>query len=337
MKINAPSPPKINRVQTCRRCRRPLNFSLFPKTNSPIFGEDVGVIDICGQCVTEYLKEKDYSWEEVDRLCRYADIPFIPREFERIKKMNPDGAFLTYSELFSKEEYKGLDWKIYNDKFLELEKAGTLEDELPLIADDKRRQLQEKWGANYDDEALRYLEKLYNGILATQNVNGVLQGDQALKLCRISYEIDSRIREGADFDKVLASYDKLAKVAEFTPKNVKNINDFDTMGELIKWFEKKGWKNNFYDGATRDIVDETIKNIQSFNQRLYINESGIGDEISRRIEALKSTKELEDNYSLNSDFVQDEYENDGYKALFKEDDFNVDFDGEGGESNESKT
>ena len=136
--------------------------------------------------------------------------------------MNPDGAFLTYSELFSKEEYKGLDWKIYNDKFLELEKAGTLEDELPLIADDKRRQLQEKWGANYDDEALRYLEKLYNGILATQNVNGVLQGDQALKLCRISYEIDSRIREGADFDKVLASYDKLAKVAEFTPKNVKS-------------------------------------------------------------------------------------------------------------------
>jgi molybdopterin converting factor small subunit len=77
----------------------------------------------------------------------------------------------------------------------------------------------------------------------------------------MSYEIDCRIREGADFDKLLASYDKLVKTAEFTPKNVKNINDFDSVGELIKWLEKKGWRNKFYDNVTRDVVDETIKNI----------------------------------------------------------------------------
>jgi hypothetical protein len=93
----------------------------------------------------------------------------------------------------------------------------------------------------------------------------------------MSYEIDNRIREGTDFDKLLASYDKLVKAAEFTPKNVKNINDFDSVGELIKWLEKRGWKNKFFDGVTRDIVDETIKNFQNFNQRLYTNESGIGE------------------------------------------------------------
>jgi hypothetical protein len=81
----------------------------------------------------------------------------------------------------------------------------------------------------------------------------------------ISLELESRIRAGVDFDKLLSSYDKLVKVAEFTPKNVKNANDFDSVGELIKWLEKRGWKNKFYDGVTRDVIDETIKNIQNYN------------------------------------------------------------------------
>ena len=98
------------------------------------------------------------------------------------------------------------------------------------------------------------------------------------------------------------------------------------MGELIKWFEKKGWKNKYYDDVTRDIVDETIKNFQSFNQRLYVNESGIGEEISRRIEALKQTKQMEDNlYDINKEYDLDEYENSGFDELMN-DEFNPEVD-----------
>jgi len=42
---------------------------------------------------------------------------------------------------------------------------------------------------------------------------------------------------------LLGSYDKLVKIAEFTPKNAKNANDFDSVGELFRWLEKRGWKN----------------------------------------------------------------------------------------------
>jgi hypothetical protein len=197
---------------------------------------------------------------------------------------------------------------------------------LPGLADQKRARLQERWGANYDDEALRYLENLYNGLMTTQNVNGALQVDQAIKICKMSYEIDNRIREGSDFDKLLASYDKLVKAAEFTPKNVKNINDFDSVGELIKWLEKRGWRNTFYDGVTRDIVDETMKNFQNFNQRLYTNESGIGEQITERINALKQAKQIEDEtyYGTNKDYDLDTYDNEGYVRLVQEEEFNAD-------------
>ena len=137
-------------------------------------------------------------------------------------------------------EFEGLGWGDYFKEFLKLKEAGKIEEELPLISDAERKKLQEKWGFNYDDEALHYLENLYDGLLLTQNINGALQSDQAIKICKISYEIDCRIRAGADFDKVLKSYDTLVKTAEFTPKNTKNANDFDSVGELVRWLEKAG-------------------------------------------------------------------------------------------------
>ena len=144
----------------------------------------------------------------------------------------------------------------------------------------------------------------------------------------MSYEIDRRIEEGSDFDKLLASYDKLVKAAEFTPKNVKNINDFDTFGEAVKWMEKNGWRNRFYDNVTRDIVDETIKNFQNFVQRLYTNETSIGDEITRRMEALKHTAalEAEDYYGTNKEHDLDSFEREGYEVEFEGEsgDFEVD-------------
>lgn len=248
--------------------------------------------------------------------------------------MNGTKVFPIYAQVFAEKQFENLNWTDYYQEFKKLEEQGYLRDELPRISDEIRRQLQEKWGSNYDDEALNYLEGLLNGLLTTQNINGALQFDQALKICKISYEVDSRIRAGQDFDKMLASYDKLVKVAEFTPKNVKNASDFDSVGELIRWLEKGGWKNSFYDGVTRDIVDETIKNIQSWNQRLYTNESGIGEEITKRLEALKTIATKENYYSSEKDeeYDLDEFENDGYNELFHEEEFLVDIDESGGDA-----
>jgi hypothetical protein len=239
--------------------------------------------------------------------------------------MTETDLFYRYASIFMSAEYEGLGWSDYHQAFLDLKRQNRLEAELPEIADEKRKKLKEKWGGNYDDEALGYLENLFNGLMTTQNVNGSLQIDQALKICKMSYEIDRRIAEGTDFDKLLSSYDKLVKSAEFTPKNVKNINDFDTFGEATKYMEKCGWRNTFYDGVTRDIVDESIKNFQAFNQRLYINESNIGEEITRRLESLKHTAEMENYYGTDKKQDLDAFEQEGYDIVFEgeDDDFIV--------------
>lgn len=309
--------------KTCTVCGVAQGIDAFAPTNSFFFVD--GTLPICNDCVEKYLVDNDFEWDAVDKLCQCADVPFIPKEFERLRRENGTKVFPVYAKIFISDEYKGLGWDSYYKEFKDLEERGEIGDELPLISDERRRKLKEKWGPNYDDEALQYLENLYSGLMTTQNVNGALQNDQALKICKISYELDCRIREGTDFDKMLSSYDKLVKTAEFTPKNVKDINDFDSFGEVLRWFEKRGWRCKFHDGETRDIVDATIKNFQSYNQRLYINETDIGEEITRRIEALKTARELEDDtYGEQKEYDLDAFEAEGYEELLKDDgDFRV--------------
>jgi hypothetical protein len=66
--------------------------------------------------------------------------------------------------------------------------------EIPRLRDTYYEDLRLRWGQAYDEEELVYLENLYNGLLSSQNVNGALQIDQAQKLCKISLNIDDKIR-----------------------------------------------------------------------------------------------------------------------------------------------
>lgn len=318
--------PKINHKlsfleKQCTRCKQTYDSDGFLQSKS--IATIDGHSEICAKCANAILKQNDYSWDVLDKLCQYLDIPFIPEKFEEIHQVFGDNAFQKYSEIFFALEYERLDWGKYFAAFKELQQKGLISQELPLIKEERLAQLRAKWGENYSEEELSYLESLYDGILLSQNVNGALQVDQAKKLCKTSLEIDSRIRAGADYDKMLSSYDKLVKIADFTPRNAKNATDFESVGELFHWLEKRGWKNKFYDDVTRDIVDETIKSIQAFNQRLYTNETGIGEEITRRIEALNGIMTEEAIYDTDGEYDLDNFVNEGFNDLmsndFKED------------------
>ena len=311
-------------ARICNRCGRELGAEHFSKTRSPFFPD--GLLPTCNECLTGYLKNRDYSWDSIDKLCQWADIPFIVKEWERLLEMNsPDTIWEVYARVFQAECYEELGWDSYHKQYKRLKEVGLIEDEIPLLHEKKLNDLRRKWGPNYDDDDLYQLEDLYKGLLATQNVNGALQIDQAQKLCKLSLEIDSRIRAGdKDVDKFLSSYDKLVKTGEFTPKNAKNASNFDSFAELAYWLEKRGKQNRFYDGTTRDVIDEAIKNIENYNQRLYINEGGIGDEITKRLQILQNVNNDEtDSYGLEHHEDLDDYDAAAYVVDGEQEEFEV--------------
>lgn len=303
--------PARGQSKQCNCCNRSLPLSQFSKTHNQFYID--GYLPICNDCIADWITTADSNWEFIDKLCMWAGIPFIVKEWERIKEITlPNETWASYAKVFQTQDYESLGWGDYYRQYKKLKEVGLIEEELPEIREQRYRDLRRKWGENYDDEELNHLEDLYKGLLNTQNISGALQIDQAQKLCKLSLEIDNRIRAGdKEVDKFMSSYDKIIKSAEFTPKNTKNATDFDSFAEVAYWLEKHGRINKFYDNVTRDVLDETLKNIENYNQRLYINEGGIGEEITQRLKALNAANELEHEsfYNIQPEFNEDEYDN----------------------------
>jgi hypothetical protein len=279
-------------MKKCQRCGEEKNTAAYIAVNSIVHG---GSLPICRQCLANQISrayKEENSWNVVDKICQWADVPFIPEYWEKMYAGHGQDAIGAYISTFRGQPYESLDWKMYNDAYLILQDEQRVEDALPQVRAAQRKKLEQKWGRNYDDEELEYLENLHQGLLSSQNIVGALNEDQALKLCKISLIIEQKIRADEDFDKTLKAYDQLSKLANLTPKVVKDAHEFNSWGEVMAYLEKKGFTCTYYDGAVRDEADFTAKDIKYWLQSLYVNETGIAEEIEQRIANLKLAAEL---------------------------------------------
>lgn len=285
----------------CTKCKDEKTTAHFIAVNSLLHS---GSLPICRECLAKMISsapEKE-RWNVIDKICQWADVPFLPGEWEKLYQANGKDTLGVYIAIFRTEQYKTLDWMTYNNVYLQLLEEGRVEDAIPELREKRLQDWRRKWGMGYDEEQLEYLENLHLGLINSQNVVGALNEDQALKLCKISLIIEEKIRGGVDFTKDLKAYDELAKLSNLTPKNVKDANEFDSFGEVYAYLEKTGWQNKYYDGAVRDEVDNTEKNIKNWIRYLYINETGIAEEIEHRINNLKVAAELEGEEFNESEF-----------------------------------
>lgn len=280
--------------KVCQRCGETKSTAHYIGIPNSIVHK--GCLPICRECIGDiiYSAEEKDRWNVVDKLCQWADLPFVPEEWEKIYLGHGKDAFGTYAAIFRNQPYDQLDWGMYYEAYKELEELGRREDALPTLREKRKQDMEKKWGRDrYDDEELEYLENLHQGLIESQNVVGKLNEDQAIKLCKISLIIEQKIREGTDFSKDLKAYDELAKLSNLTPKNVKEASEFDSAGEVFAFLEKTGWVNKYYDNVNRDEVDYTIQNMKNWVRYLYVHETGVAEEIEERIQQLKTAAELE--------------------------------------------
>ena len=292
-------------MRRCIKCNIEKNLIQFLPTKSKLFDEQFSTI--CRDCAARAIDNvpKEKRWKVVNKLCQWMDIPFLPQQWNELYEKNGFDAFGMYVSMFKNQEYETLDWETYNIMFLKLKEEERVEDAIPELKKNKLKLKRQRWGIDYDEIELEYLDNLYNGIVSTQSVVGSEQEDKAKKLCKIALRIEDKIRAGGDIDKDIRSYDMLSKSANFTPKSSESGEDFDSLGELFAYLEDSGWINKYYQDEIKDIVDETIKQYSLWVQNLYIKETGMAEEIQERIEQLKVSKDL----------IDEQYERDIQTAL----------------------
>lgn len=138
-------------LRQCSVCGDLQPAANFAPTHSVLYPS--GLCPICNSCAAADLRKNDFSWDYLDKMCRAVDIPFIPKEVERVRAQAGDDNFWpTYTRIFAAREYESIGWDYYHKQFVALRDAHLIEDELPLLRDEKLAKLRHDWGGNYDDD-----------------------------------------------------------------------------------------------------------------------------------------------------------------------------------------
>lgn len=172
-------------------------------------------------------------------------------------------------------------YALSNDKVLDYSEELTLEEQKALIF---------KWGKSYSLEDLVRMETLYQETAESFDVTNPSHKDYLKKACKASLQLDKSLdfgdAEGAT--KYGRLFDLLNKSAQFTAATNKFDKDeyIGSVGELVAICEKEGFIPRYINEENPDIVDKTIKDMNSYIHKLISNEMNLSDLIESSIKMI---------------------------------------------------
>ena len=184
------------------------------------------------------------------------------------------------------------------------------------LTEEDRKYLSIKWG-NYSPQEWVQLEQLFNDMMDSYDIQAAGHVDTLKLVCKASLKTNQLLDIG-DLDgasKASRMYDSLMKSGKFTAaQNKAESGEFvDSIGELVAVCEKEGYIERYYVDEPKDKVDEVLKDLESYTNRLVRDELNLGNLIENALKSMKDTEareEDEDDDDLFSEF--EEEDNEGY-------------------------
>lgn len=177
-----------------------------------------------------------------------------------------------------------------------------------------------KWGSAYRPEEWVQLEKLYQEMMDSYDIQTAGHIDTLKKVCKTSLKADQLLDIG-DIDgaqKAIKMYDMLMKSGKFTAaQNKAESGEFvDSISEIVLVCERDGFIPRYYTDGPQDKVDYVIKDFQDYASTLVREELQLGPLIERAIKQIEEEKEAERHAEL---MEEDEDEEEAFeKQLFNE-------------------
>lgn len=276
------------KTRKCLRCKQEKPEYNFQYTPSKFFPGHRS--QICTSCLEVMVPQDNFG--EVDRLCRWLDVPFDLDKWSSLYKIHKDHTLTAYFNTLLDEHYQALQWADENERWRLAREDETIDEEIAALSEAKIRKLKKTWSPAYTNDELLFLDDYYNQIFATQNVSTPILQHYARDLCEIELRIKKGLREGVDIKKDMDARDNIIKIAHFEASNAKNAADFESVGELMVYYGKKGWHPKWH-MEPQDSVDFCMQNIQNYLKRLVINEGNFSEQVEDARERYNMTERLE--------------------------------------------
>ena len=230
---------------------------------------------------------------EVDRLCRYLDVPFDLNKWTQLYAVHGEHTLTAYFNLLLDDHYDNLQWQEENERWRIARAEGTINEEIEAINEAKLKKLKKEWSPTYTKEELLFLDEFYNNIVASQNVSTPILQHYARDLCEIELRIKKGLRNGADIKKDMDARDNIIKIAKFEASNAKSAADFESVGELMVYYGKKGWHPKWHT-EPQDSIDFMMQNMQNYIKRLVLNEGNFAEQVEDARARYNMTERLEE-------------------------------------------
>ena len=208
---------------------------------------------------------------------------------------------------FSQDKYFSENNEIVQEQMNSLISELTQED---------KKVLAMKWGVLYRPEEWIELEKDYNNMMNSFDIQDADTINTLILICKTNLKMNQALDAGdiEGYQKLSKVSESLRKSAKFTAaQNKEQKNDYvDCVGELVTMCEKDGFIPRFETDIPQDKVDLTLKDMENYLYKLVTHDLGFGQQIEDALKKIQIQKEMNEN-------VEDILEDDDPTVLIDQD------------------
>ena len=222
------------------------------------------------------------------------------------------------------------------DPYIQEDELYDLSEEL---TDEDKKYLAMKWGRLYKPSEWIELEKIYEQMTASFDIQDADTINTLILICKTNLKMNQAIDIGDldGFQKLSRVSESLRKSAKFTAaQNKEEKNDFvDSVGELVSMCEREGFIPRFATDIPQDKVDLTLKDMNKYLYKLVTQDLGFGQQIEDALQKIKIQQEMQSNNDLSLDadadteeLIDQDYE-DFYQSVHNQKEQDLDMQKEG--------
>lgn len=183
--------------------------------------------------------------------------------------------------------------------------GGGDDDFTSELTDEDKKYLRLKWGKAYKPEEWIKLEKLYEEMMQSYDVQGAGHVDTLKLVCKTSLKANQLIDLGdvEGFQKMSKVYDQLMKSGKFTAAQNKAEDSevVDSVSELVAMCEKEGFIPRYYIDSPNDKVDATLKDFKSYTYNLVTEEMNLGNLIENAVKTMQREESKEEDEDVDDE------------------------------------
>lgn len=244
---------------------------------------------------------KNYSWEDTEKIKAEMDA----RKRDVMARQGYTGEEIEEALAANRMPEKPVELEVTREEPAPIDAFEPVGFEDDLTEEDKTY-LAIKWGKTYKPYEWVQLEKYYQEMMQSFDIQTPSHEDYLKLICKTSIKAHQLIDLGdiEGFQKMSKVYDALMKSAKFTAvQNKAEAGEFvNSISELVLLCEKEeGFIPRFYTDKPKDRVDETLADLRSYTNTLVTEEMNLGNLIESAVKALQREAEREEDEDIDDE------------------------------------